>query len=166
MSHDAHPIRTDNLEWESHGKGSRIGCRRKPLTVAAGGSKLGCSLYELTPGKRSWPYHYHHGNEEAIYVLEGQGTLRLAKREHAIRAGDYVALPVGPGGAHQVVNTSSRTLRYLCVSTMIEPDITVYPESRKVGLYAGAAPGGRKEDRTLHVFLRSEPRLDYWDGEA
>ena len=28
------------------------------------------------PGRRSNPYHFHHGEEEAFYVLEGRGLLR------------------------------------------------------------------------------------------
>lgn len=52
--------------------------RRKQLGNAAGGEQLGCSLYEMPPGQESWPYHYHTANEEAMYVLAGRGTLRLA----------------------------------------------------------------------------------------
>ncbi len=56
----------------------------------AGGKRLGCSLYELPPGKKSWPYHYHTGNEEAIFVLEGGGG-----DERTLESGDYAAFPVG-----------------------------------------------------------------------
>lgn len=48
---------------------------------------------------------------------------------------------------------------------MIEPDVTVYPDTGKVGLFAGAAPGGPKEKRTLHTYLRTEATVDYWEGE-
>jgi len=50
--------------------------RRTKLAAAAGGDRLGCSLYELPPGKKSWPFHYHTGNEAALYVLAGTGRLR------------------------------------------------------------------------------------------
>jgi uncharacterized cupin superfamily protein len=98
--------------------------------------------------------------------LEWEGTLRPAGSEHPLAAGDYVALTTGPDGAHQVVNTSSRPLRYLCLSTMIEPEVAVYPDSWKVELFAGSPPGRRPAERDLRAFLRSEPRLGYWDGEA
>jgi hypothetical protein len=42
--------------------------------LVAGGEKLGYSLYEVPLGRRAWPCHYHHANEEAIYVLYGSGT--------------------------------------------------------------------------------------------
>ena len=84
-------------------------------------------MYEVPPGKRAWPYHYHLANEEAVYVLE---------------AGDRVALKKGEAGAHGVINTSEVPLRYLYFPTMAEPDVLVYPDSRKIGISAGSAPGG------------------------
>lgn len=161
-----HPnvVNEQDLEWgeQSHGK---FGYSRKELGSTAGGEKLGCSLYEVPPGRRAWPYHYHLANEEAIYVLQGSGTLRLGEREITLSQGDYVALQVGEAGAHQIINTSEESLRYLCFSTMIEPDAMVYPDSNKIGIFAGAAPGGPKEKRTLSKFLRSDAEVGYYEGE-
>src|SRR5215204_3433434 len=106
-----------DLGWSEQADGDKFGYRRKQLGSSAGGEKLGCSLYEVPPGRRAWPYHYHLANEEAIYVLEGSGTLRLGEREVALSRGDYVALLVGETGAHQVINTTEAPLRYLCFST-------------------------------------------------
>ncbi|MEM1032436.1 MAG: hypothetical protein AAGN82_18970, partial [Myxococcota bacterium] len=53
----------------------------------------------------------------------------------------------------------------VCVSTQREPDITVYPKSGKIGVFAGSAPGGPKGQRTLQAFLRADAAVDYWDGE-
>ena len=76
-----------------------------------------------------------------------------------------MALQVGEAGAHQIINTSEEPLRYLCFSTMIEPDAMVYPDSNKIGIFAGAAPGGPKEKRTLSKFLRSDAEVGYYEGE-
>ena len=70
-----------DLEWDEQSHGEKFGYRRKQLGSAAGGQKLGCSLYEVPPGCRAWPYHYHLANEEAIYVLGGSGTLRIGGEE-------------------------------------------------------------------------------------
>ena len=155
----------DELRWSEHSHGEKFGYRRKSLSSATGGEKLGCSLYEVPPGRRAWPYHYHLANEEAIYVLHGSGTLRIGERECPLSRGDYVALPVGESGAHQIINTSDEALRYLCFSTMVEPDVMVYPDSDKIGLFAGSAPGGPKEKRTLSKFLRSDAEVGYYKGE-
>jgi uncharacterized cupin superfamily protein len=138
--------------------------RRRKLAAAAGGEALGCSLYELPPGSQSWPYHYHTGNEEALYVLAGEGRLRLDDEWYDLEAGVYVALPTGPESAHRVCNDGSEPLRYLAVSTMREPDVTVYPDSEKVGVFAGSPPGG-SDERTVHGYYPRDADVDYWDGE-
>jgi uncharacterized cupin superfamily protein len=158
-------VRQDELPWAESGHGERFHCRRKQLGAAAGGDKLGCSLYELAPGTSAFPAHYHNANEEALYVLEGEGTLRLGERQIPVKRGDYVALLPVANSAHRLVNTSDHPLRYLCISTMIEPEVTVYPDSNKVGIVTGAAPGGPKGKRTLAKSLRANADVDYWEGE-
>ena len=78
MSNSPKIVHTEQLAWIEQSQGHRFRVKRKPLGAVAGNEKLGCSLYELPPGCRSWPYHYHYANEEAIYILGGKGTLRLA----------------------------------------------------------------------------------------
>jgi uncharacterized cupin superfamily protein len=154
-----------DLQWDEQSHGEKFGYRRKQLGSAAGGEKLGCSLYEVLPGRQAFPYHYHLANEEAIYVLEGSGTLRIGEEEIRVSEGDYVALPARAEAAHQLITSSESVLRYLCFSTMIEPDVMVYPDSGKVGIFGGAAPGGRKEKRTFSKFLRCDADVGYYDGE-
>ena len=48
---------------------------------------------------------------------------------------------------------------------MIEPDAMIYPDSNKIGLFAGSAPDGPKEKRTLSKFLRSDAEVGYYEGE-
>ena len=121
----------EDLRWAEHSHGERFGYRRKSLSSATGGQRLGCSLYEVAPGRRAWPYHYHGANEEAIYVLKGSGTLRVGGEKVPLERGDYAALPAGAEAAHQLVNTSDEPMRYLCFSTMVESDV---PDSGKVGV--------------------------------
>jgi mannose-6-phosphate isomerase-like protein (cupin superfamily) len=101
--------------------------------------------------RRAWPYHYHLANEEAIYVLEGSGTLRIGGEEIRVSQGDYVALPARAQAAHQIVNDSGAVLRYLCFSTMVEPDVMVYPDSGKVGIFAGCARRTKREENLQQV---------------
>lgn len=165
MAKIPHVVNLGNLKMTSLSKGKRYGWSGAQLSAATGGERIGCSVYELPPGKRSYPYHFHCANEEAIFILEGEGTLRLAGRRVRIRRGDYVALLVGEEGAHQLINTSKKPLRFLCFSTMNEPDVAIYPDSGKIGIFAGTAPGGPPRDRTMLAFLRARQRAGYWDGE-
>ncbi|MGM0592616.1 MAG: cupin domain-containing protein [Halobacteriota archaeon] len=157
-------VNQSDLDWTEIQRGETR-FRRKRLARAAGGDQLGCSLYELPAGARSWPFHYHTGNEEALYVLSGTGRLRLSDETRTLREGDYVALPTAPESAHQVVNDGDEPLRYLAVSTMNHPDVTVYPDSEKFGVFAGSPPGGDAE-RVVHGYFREDDAVDYWDGET
>jgi uncharacterized cupin superfamily protein len=116
--------------------GDPIAATMKQLGAATGGGMLGCTYYEVPPGRSGFPYHFHCVNEEALFVLEGQATLRLGSEEVPVRAGDYVALPVGPGSAHQLRNTGAAPLRYLCLSTLQPTEVAVYPDMGTLGVMA------------------------------
>jgi uncharacterized cupin superfamily protein len=154
-------VHETELDWAETDEGDAR-FRRKQLAQAAGGDALGASLYELPPGEQSWPYHYHTGNEEAIHVLAGEGLLVLDGDEHAVEAGHFAVFPPDESGGHRVVNDADEPLRYLAVSTMNDPDVTVYPEMDKVGVFAGSPPGGRGE-RTVHGYFDRDDTVDYWD---
>jgi len=158
-------VNLDELDLQPHARGDRYEALTGAIGRRIGASLLGCRLVVLPPGKRAWPYHWHHANEELFFVLCGAGTLRCGDAEYMLRAGDVVAAPPGEQYAHQIINTSGAELRYLAVSTMRAPDIVEYPDSGKLGLFAGAAPGGDTTQRTLGVCVPRDAAVDYWDGE-
>ncbi|WP_331235027.1 cupin domain-containing protein [Natronorarus salvus] len=127
------------------------GGRWKRLARETGGTHLGCTLEKIQPGGCPANYHYHLANEEALYVIEGRGTLRTPEGNNVIGPGDYVAFPVGEAGAHAVENTSDGVLRCLFFSTMHEPDVIVRPDEKKLYVNAGAAPGKPSEERTFEA---------------
>ncbi|QCS43106.1 cupin domain-containing protein [Natrinema versiforme] len=154
-------VNESTLDWNESDHGETA-FRRKELSSAVDADDLGCSLYELPAGMRSWPYHYHTANEEAIYVLAGDGQLKAEDGLEPLSAGDYVALPADERGGHRVVNDGEEPLRYLAISTMNEPDITVYPEMEKFGVFVGSPPGGRDE-RSLEGYYNLDDETAYWD---
>ncbi len=158
-------VNVDNLKWADITRKDRLLFRRKALGRDAGGELLGTSLYEVPPGDRLWTYHYHCANEEAIYILDGAGTVRLPDGEYPIGKGDFMAFPRGPAGAHVIVAGPDAPLRLLAISTMHEPEVNGYPDSEKVSIYAGSAPGGDPSRRYLSLFLRTDDEVDYWHGE-
>jgi len=146
----------------------KFGARRRRLSSEARGSALGCSHYEVEPGKTAFPYHLHHGQEEALYILEGAGTLRLGQESIPVRAGDYVACL--PGAApHALTNSGDRTMRYLALSSppaAVTMDIVTYPDSEKIGLAAGAEPQkGLLNAALLKIIKEEQPKVDYYDDE-
>ncbi|POG55437.1 cupin domain-containing protein [Haloferax marisrubri] len=148
------PVSESDLDWTVR-DGVEGSFKQKRLGAAAGSEALGCSLYELPPGAQPWSYHYHAANEEALYVLSGRGQVRLGDEVHDLREGDYVPCSTDESGAHCVVNDGDEPLRYLAISTMNDPDVTIHPDIDKVGVYVGAPPGGSGE-RTVSAFYDHE----------
>jgi len=158
-------VHENEIDWMELAHGERIGFKRKLLGQATGAEKLGCSLFEVAPGKRAWPFHYHLANEEAVYILEGSGTLRLGAEEFPVHLGHFIAFPAGTNTAHQLINTGSVPLRYICFSTMIGPEVCGYPDSQKFALLAGRAPAGSGRLSAMRKCFREASEVDYYDGE-
>ncbi|HEX4211186.1 MAG TPA: cupin domain-containing protein [Candidatus Binataceae bacterium] len=165
MDSPANVIHEDDLNWIETEQSAAFRSRRKKLGGAAGARMLGASLYELPPGASAFPYHYHCANEELLYVLAGEGILRLGEEQIPVRAGSFIAIPPGPAHAHRLCNSSTAPLSYLCVSTMIDPEVCIYPDSKKVAVAVGSAPGGDLSKRTLAGVYRLASSIGYYDGE-
>ena len=71
-----------------------------------GAELIGGSVYEIDPGKKLWPYHVHHANEEWLVVLRGRPTLRTPEGERQLVEGDVACFPRGAAGAHQLRNAT------------------------------------------------------------
>lgn len=154
------------LEFQTSGHPPRYEARTAAVATRLGARKLGYRVIELAPGKRAWPLHHHFVNEEMFLVLDGRGIFRLGGREVEVQEGDVVsAAPGGPDTAHQFVNTSDAPLRYLAVSTMVEPDVMGYPESGKFAVFVGSPAGGSKSARSFEYIGRVGSGLGYWDDE-
>jgi uncharacterized cupin superfamily protein len=100
------------------------------------GEKIGATLYEVPPGKTGGYYHVHHGAEELLVVLRGQPTLRVPEGERELEEGDVVHFPVGPAGAHQLINRSLEPVRYLMVSNRPSPEAVEYPDTQQLSVMA------------------------------
>jgi uncharacterized cupin superfamily protein/SAM-dependent methyltransferase len=125
---------------------------------------LGCSLYVLAPGEAPFARHAHSANDEAVYVLDGEGELELGDARLTLRAGDYVPLPADPNVPHRL-RGGRVPLRCLVLSTMRDPDVVFYPDSGKVGVFVGSAPGGDASARRIGAFFAEHDTREYWDGE-
>ena len=136
--------------------------RRARVGRQAGAEHLGASLYELPPGQASFPFHVHTANEELLFVFQGRPHLRTGSGWRELETGEVVAFPAGEEGAHQIVNRSAEPCRVLVVSTMIVPEVTLYPDSGKL-LAATRAPGAAGEG--FHEAYERSGAVDYWDGE-
>jgi mannose-6-phosphate isomerase-like protein (cupin superfamily) len=64
------------------------------------------------PGETPRGPHVHHGFEECIYVLSGEGQMLTSSGSHPIRAGDTVLIPSEE--PHVTRNTGAVTLLLVC----------------------------------------------------
>ena len=153
---DNRVVNIHDVKLESFSKGTRYRSDCARLGPLVGAKDLGYSYDVVPPGKQSCPFHSHRGEEEMFFIVKGQGTLRYGSERRPIRAGDVICCPTGgPETAHQIINDSTEDLAYLSVSTMRTVEICEYPDSGKVGSFAG-------EFRHL---TRHGDSVDYWDGE-
>ena len=65
----------------------------------------------LPAGAATTP-HYHVKTEEVYYILAGSGCMRVGDEERPVLPGDAIAIP--PGTLHQITNTGSDVLKFLC----------------------------------------------------
>ncbi|MEO5770693.1 MAG: cupin domain-containing protein [Burkholderiaceae bacterium] len=139
---------------------ARFDCSRASLGKPLGLAKLGVNVTAVKPGKAAYPFHSHRGNDELFVILAGSGVLRLGTQRHAVKEGDVIGCPAGDAStAHQLVNTGTTELRYLAVSSTVDPEICEYPDSGKICAYHG-----RNDDGLAHL-SRQTDGADYWDGE-
>jgi uncharacterized cupin superfamily protein len=142
----------DEGQWPLH-----PGYEKRMLGVGGrlGGEKMGATLYELPPGMKSFPYHWHRGLEELLIVLDGRPTLRTPEGEQQLERGDMVSFPSTPEGAHKIWNDTDEPVRYLMLSTAVDHEVVHYPDSDKVGIRA----------KDFSLIVRPDSAVDYMDGE-
>ena len=99
-------------------QGKRLGLPgRSSLEMVSGdiGSRVTFRIVEIPvakPGESLRGPHLHHGYEECIYVLKGEGRTFSESGELALKAGDVVLVP--PEEKHVTRNTGDEPLVLLC----------------------------------------------------
>lgn len=159
-------VNLDDVPLMDFGNGAGFEAKLGRIGPIVGAEQLGCALTVVPAGKKAFPFHNHHANEEMVFILSGTGELRLGDARYPVRTGDVVAMKAGGAEhAHQIINTGADELRYLCLSTMRTPEAVEYPDSGKFAVTALIPPGGTPRDARLRFIGRAETTLDYWDGE-
>ncbi len=137
-------------------EGFRI--RQAGISKRIGAELFAGNVYDVDPGKKLWPYHLHHANEEWLVVLRGRPTLRTPEGERELVEGDVACFVRGGAGAHQIWNATEEPVRVLMLSTRIAPEVLEFPDSAKV-LTKDA------KDDDIFTTRYGEP-VDYWEGES
>ena len=149
-------VKTGDTPWADGLKRGSYENQRKDL---GGLTTLRTGLWQLAPGKKSFPLHRHLVTEEALFVVSGHGKVRTESGETAIGPGDYVAFPSG-GPAHQLINDGSEPLVYLGISANPGTvDVVEYPESNKVASAVGMPGSGKR------FIFAVDQQVDYFHND-
>ena len=95
-----------------HPLNPKSGAHVKPLSRVVGLQRIGISQVRLTPGKESFIYHSHQGEEEWLYVLSGRGVAEIDDAEYEVGPGDFMGFPT-PSVGHHLRNPFDEDLVYL-----------------------------------------------------
>jgi len=104
------------------------GRARKPLGDAAGLDQFGVNLTTLKPGAGSALRHWHHKEDEFVYILEGEVVLIEDGGETVLRPGDAAGFKANVSNGHHLVNKSTREAVYLEIGSRFKPERAEYPD--------------------------------------
>lgn len=99
------------------------------LGKRAGLTQFGVNHLVLKPGAISALRHWHEGEDEFVYVLDGELTLIDENGEHKLRQGSFAGFPAGAANAHHLVNKSDRAASFLAIGTRkVGREVVHYPD--------------------------------------
>lgn len=113
-----HPLNAQAIRWT------------RSLGDACGLTSLGVHLVRVKPGDETTEFHFHHHDEEWIYILSGHGKAQIGDEEHDIGAGDFMGFVAG-SAPHGMRNTGDHDLVYLVGGNRLPFDVCDYPKLKK-----------------------------------
>ncbi|MBV8372800.1 MAG: cupin domain-containing protein [Candidatus Eremiobacteraeota bacterium] len=146
-------VNLDELTWTPFDRvGGRYRGEYAEIGLLIGARRLGYQMVRLPAGARFCPLHAHDREEEVFFVVDGAPSIRSSRGTLQLRAGDFMAFPVGDRGAHQLLNESDAEATVILFGQDDPDEVVYYPDSEKILV---ARRGLR---------MRAD-RLDYYDGE-
>jgi uncharacterized cupin superfamily protein len=98
------------------------------LGEAGGLTQYGVNLVLLEPGAMSSLRHWHHNEDEFVWVVDGECTLVQDEGETVMHAGDCAAFPAGDQNGHHFLNRSDTVAKFLVIGTKAPQETAVYSD--------------------------------------
>jgi uncharacterized cupin superfamily protein len=99
------------------------------LGAAAGLSQFGVNLLRLPSGQWSSQRHWQHGEDEFVYILEGEVVMVTNAGEELLRPGDCAGFKAGDPDGHHLQNRSNEDALILEIGTRLPGgDGVTYPD--------------------------------------
>jgi uncharacterized cupin superfamily protein len=96
----SHPL-NPNSEVYLRRLGQSVGLQREQVYLS-----------RIPPGKESFAYHAHKGDEEWLYILAGRGRAEIGSKVFEVGPGDFMGFPT-PSIGHHLTNPYDEDLVYL-----------------------------------------------------
>jgi uncharacterized cupin superfamily protein len=106
----------------------------RTLSAGAGLERVGVHIGRVPPGKESFCYHYHHHQEEFVYIISGRGIAEIGEQEFEVGPGDFMAFPA-PSPGHHLRNPFETDLVYLMGGERTAFEIGEFPRVRKRAVF-------------------------------
>jgi uncharacterized cupin superfamily protein len=134
----AHPL---NPKSEVHLRrlGETVGLQRVIVTMA-----------RVPPGKESFAYHAHKGDEEWLYIVSGRGRAEIGDRTFEVGPGDFMAFPT-PSIGHHLTNPYDADLVYLMGGERGRVDVGEFPKLGKHMIFTADGVYLADSDKLRHM---------------
>jgi uncharacterized cupin superfamily protein len=106
----------------------------RTVSGPAGLERIGIHVGRVPPGKESFCYHYHHFQEEFVYIIAGRGMAEIGDEQFEVGPGDFMAFPA-PSPAHHLRNPFDADLVYLMGGERGAYEIGEFPRLRKRAIF-------------------------------
>jgi len=106
------------------------------LAQAVGLQRTIVTMARIPPGKESFAYHAHKGDEEWIYIVAGRGRAEIGDKSFEVGPGDFMGFPV-PSAGHHLTNPYDADLVYLMGGERGRVDVAEFPKLGKHLIFAG-----------------------------
>lgn len=122
------PLRTKPSNYPEPFASQMQGRQKRQLGDLFGLTNFGANLTRLLPGAMSALRHAHTKQDEFIYILEGEPTLRTDEGSVRLSPGMCAGFKAGTGNGHHLINETSEDVVYLEIGDRTSGDEGSYPD--------------------------------------
>ncbi len=122
------PVRTATSFYPEPFASRMKGRQKRQLGELFGLKNLGINLTRLAPDAISSLRHAHTKQDEFVYIVQGNPTLRTNEGTLRLSPGMCVGFPGGTGNAHHLHNETADDVLYLEIGDRTSGDDVTYPD--------------------------------------
>ena len=122
------PVRTAVSFYPEPFASRMKGRQKRQLGEFFGLKNFGVNLTRLAPDTISSLRHAHSKQDEFVYIVEGNPTLRTNEGSVRLSPGMCVGFRAGTGNGHQLHNATTDDVLYLEIGDRTAGDEVIYPD--------------------------------------